>query len=329
MELLPLWGGVVRPGTQADVSVRIDAAEDYMARQLTKDQRLALISKWKSPPGPAEQDRLERAERMVRAAISRHEPFRGVNVAVEAKGSYPNNTNVHGDSDVDIKVQLNECFYYDGQSWLPEGPNYVGPWTKDKLRREVHGALTGAFGLVDSDHNIAFYVPEVAGSRPSTDVVPCFKYVLYDRAAVGGKYEGSVVFGRDGKKVVNWPELQLANGRAKNDRTGRRYKFVVRVLKNVENDLTAQGVIEALPSYFSECLIYNVPDRVFLDGGLDDVVRESVREVYRQLDSPGTDWKGMVEPNGVKMVFGEGQKWDEKDALDLILGAWRYLNYGG
>ncbi|MEU9230344.1 hypothetical protein AB0D40_39200 [Streptomyces massasporeus] len=269
-----------------------------------------------------------RAERMVRAAISHHTPFRGAKVVVEAKGSYPNNTNVRGDSDVDVKVQLNECYYYDGQSWLAEGPDYAGPWTKEKLRREVHVALTSYFGSVDADHNIAFYVPEVPGSRPSADVVPCFKYVLFDRTAPGGKYEGSVVFGRDGKKVVNWPELQLVNGRAKNERTSRRYKFVVRVLKNVENDLAAQGVIEALPSYFSECLIYNVPDHIFLDGSLDDAVRESLRAVYGQLASPGMEWKRMVEPNGVKMVFGEGQKWNMQDGLDLIVGAWRYLAYG-
>ncbi|MEU8779463.1 hypothetical protein [Streptomyces sp. NPDC048606] len=296
---------------------------------MTTDQRLALIGKWKSPPGPAEQERLERAERMVRAAINRHEPFRGVAIKVEAKGSYPNNTNVRGDSDVDIKVQMNECFYYDGQSWLSEGPDYVGPWTKDKLRREVHTALTESFGDVDADHNIAFYVPEVFGSRPSTDVVPCFKYVLYDSTVAGGKHEGSVVFGRDGKKIVNWPELQLANGRAKNNATHQRYKCAVRVLKNVENDLTAEGIIDALPSYFSECLIYNVPDHIFLDGNLDDAVRGSLLEVYRQLDSPGMEWKRMVEPNGVKMVFSEGQKWDEQDALNLILHGWRYLNYGG
>ncbi|MFC8100097.1 hypothetical protein [Streptomyces sp. NPDC057363] len=303
-------------------------AEDGMVTRLTRDQRLALISKWKSPPGPSEQDRLERAERMVRAAISQHHPFQGINVMVGAKGSYPNNTNVRGDSDVDIKVQLNECFYYDGQPGGLDPPNYLGSWTKEKLRNEVHAALINRFGSVDADHNIAFFVPEVPGSRPSADVVPCFKYVLYDHGAPGGQYEGSVVFGRDGKKVVNWPELQLTNGRAKNERTARRYKFVVRVLKNVENDLAAQGIIEALPSYFSECLIYNVPDPVFLAGDLDDAVRESLREVYRQMDSASLECKRMVEPNGVKPLFGEGQKWDEKDALDLILGAWRYLAYG-
>ncbi|MFF3653613.1 hypothetical protein ACFYXV_33865 [Streptomyces sp. NPDC002181] len=297
-----------------------------MARQLTTDQRLTLINKWKSPPGPAEQDRLDRAERMVRAAISAHEPFRDVAVEVSAKGSYPNKTNVRGDSDVDIKVQLNECFYYDGQP-LPPHAEYVGPWTKDILRQEVHAALTAAFGDVDADHNVAFYVPEVVGSRPSTDVVPCFKYVLFDGTVVGGKHEGSVVFGRDGKKIVNWPELQLANGRAKNNATNQRFKFAVRVLKNVENDLTAEGVIDALPSYFSECLIYNVPDHILRDGNLDDAVRGSLLEVYRQLDSASMEWKLMMEPNGVKMVFGEGQKWDEQDALNLIRHGWHYLNY--
>ncbi|MFF2721419.1 hypothetical protein [Streptomyces sp. NPDC058011] len=297
-----------------------------MARQLTTYERLALISKWKGPPGPSEKRRLERAEDMVQAAIDRHAAFRDVKIDVKAKGSYPNNTNVRGDSDVDIKVQLNECFYYDGK--ILAGPYYTGPWTKDVLRNEVYAALDAAFGNVDSDHNIAFYVPEVPGSRPSTDVVPCFKYVLYDGAAPDGKYEGSVVFGRDGKKIVNWPELQFTNGRAKNTATHQRYKFVVRVLKNVENDLTAEGVIEALPSYFSECLIYNVPNSVFLNGDLDDAVRACLAEVYRQLDS-ATERQLMKEPNEVKMLFGAEQKWSEQHALDLILYGWRYLNYGG
>ncbi|MFD0344778.1 hypothetical protein ACFVH0_39975 [Streptomyces sp. NPDC127117] len=181
---------------------------------------------------------------------------------------------------------------------------------------------------MDADHNLAFYVPEVPGSRPSIDVVPCFKWVVYDVTAPGGQDEGSVVYGRNGKQVVNWPELQLVNGRAKNTNTNLRYKFVVRVLKNVENGLAAQGVIKALPSYFSECLVYNVPGHVFLADGFDDAVRAGLQEVSRQLKS----WFGsqrMREPNGMKKVFGEGQKWDEKGARNLIDTACHYLNYKG
>ncbi|GAA2474100.1 nucleotidyltransferase [Streptomyces mauvecolor] len=301
-----------------------------MARQLTDDQRLALINKWKTPPGASEQDRLERAERMVKDAINQHEAFQGPEITVEAKGSYPNKTNVRGDSDVDIMVKLNDPFHTDGMAaWYFGQPNqFTGPWTAATLRKEVHTALAAYFGSVDADHNLAFYVPEVIGSRPSIDVVPCFKWVQYDSTAPGGAYVGSVVYGRDGTRVINWPELQLANGRAKNTNTKYRYKFVVRVLKNVENDLAAEGVIKPLPSYFSECLIYNVRDDIFLSGGLDDAVRACLVEVHRQVSS---FWSllCMREPNQRKKLFGDGQKWNAFHARELIEGAWRYLGYGG
>ncbi|MGV9812760.1 nucleotidyltransferase domain-containing protein [Streptomyces cellulosae] len=301
-----------------------------MARQLTITQRLALINKWKNPPGPSEQLRLERAERMVKSAVNRHGPFRGLDITVAAKGSYPNKTNVRGDSDVDIMVKLNDPCHTDGAAawWFGEQAD-AGTWTRTRLREEVHAALTNHFGWVDADHNIAFYVPEVVGSRPSIDVVPCFKWVTYDFSAPGGQYVGSVVYGRNRKRIINWPEYQLANGRTKNTNTNLRYKFVVRVLKNVENDLATEGVIKALPSYFSECLIYNVPNSLFLAGDFDDAVRASLEEVYRQLTRTWAGPQRMVEPNGIKKVFGEGQKWTEKDARELIEGAWYYLGYGG
>ncbi|PJM98643.1 nucleotidyltransferase [Streptomyces sp. CB01201] len=261
---------------------------------------------------------------MVKQAVRRHEPFQGLDITVASKGSYPNNTNVRGDSDVDIMVKLNNPFHTEGMAtwWFGE----QGPWTRQRLRQEVKDALTNHFGSVDTDHNLSFYVPEVVGSRPSIDVVPCFKWVAY---APGREYVGSVVYGRDGKRVINWPELQLANGRTKNTNTNRRYKFVVRVLKNIENDLASEGVIKALPSYFSECLVYNVPDDVLLhDGSLDVVVRESLREVYRQLTGGWVSYlRPMVEPNGIKKVFGGDQKWTEKDGRELIEHAWHYLNY--
>ncbi|WP_260639419.1 nucleotidyltransferase family protein [Streptomyces angustmyceticus] len=301
-----------------------------MARQLTVTQRLALISRWKNPPGPSEQRRLERAERMIKTAVDRHGPFWGLDITVAAKGSYPNKTNVRGDSDVDIMVKLNDPVHTDGVAswWFGEQAD-AGTWPRTRLRNEVYAALTNHFGSVDPDHNIAFYVPEVVGSRPSIDVVPCFKWVKHDFSAPGGQYVGSAVYGRNGQRIINWPERQLANGRTKNTDTNLRYKFVVRVLKNVENDLAAEGVIKALPSYFSECLIYNVPNPVFLAGDFDDAVRASLEEVYQQLTGTWFGSQRMMEPNGIKKVFSEDQKWTEKDARELIERAWHYLGYGG
>ncbi|CAM5587445.1 Cyclic dipyrimidine nucleotide synthase [Streptomyces alboniger] len=299
-----------------------------MARKLTVNQRLALISKWKSPPSSTEQLRLERAERMVRAAVAAYGPFRGLEMKVDAKGSYPNSTNVRGDSDVDTKIQVNNPYYVNGSpSWDPpvgRGEPPLAVWPPDQLREHAHAALADFFGRVDADHNVAFYVPEVAGSRPSIDVVPCFKYQQFRDCRW---IEGSIVHARDGQQIINWPELQLANGCAKNIRTGHRYKIAVRVLKNVENNLADEGVIAALPSYFSECLIYNVPDDVLKAGSLDAAVRNSLNYLSTALDS-FIKALLMVEPNDVKKLFEPGQKWNEKDALDLIEGAWRYLGYG-
>ncbi|MFD3850673.1 hypothetical protein ACFWVB_33035 [Streptomyces microflavus] len=61
---------------------------------------------------------------------------------------------------------------------------------------------------------------------------------------------------------------------------------------------------------------------------LDDAVRASLREIYRQLDSV-TERRLMVEPNEVMMLFGADQKWDEQHALNLIIYSWHYLGYGG
>lgn len=99
-------------------------------------------------PGTSEQARLERAERMVKDAVSRHEPFSGLDITVAAKGSYPNKTNVRGDSDVDIMVKLNDPFRTDGMAewWFGQHATYPGRWTSVRLREEVRAALTNHFG---------------------------------------------------------------------------------------------------------------------------------------------------------------------------------------
>ncbi|MDT0468345.1 nucleotidyltransferase family protein [Streptomyces gibsoniae] len=292
-----------------------------------------MLQKWILPPSPAETERLERAERMVRTAISSHPAFAGLDVSVGAKGSYANNTNVRYDSDVDIKVQLNDPYVHaygpalNFWAWRLRN-DYCGPWTPGHLRDELALALKAAFGDIDASRNVAFYVPEVAGSRPSIDVVPCFAFRQYRNADCTQWDEGSIVYTRDGGKIVNWPAQQLDNGRDKNRRTNRRYKFAVRALKAVENDLTRLGHLDALPSYFMECLIYNVPDQVLVSDSLDAAFRSSLVHLRKDVHAFWGNWRAMWEPNEMKKVFQDGQKWKIQDARDLLEAAWHYLNYG-
>ena len=72
----------------------------------------ALLGGWTGPSSATEQEKQERTERMIRDAISAHEPFNDCRRSVYAKGSYPNNTNVRTDSDVDIVVQCHNLEYW-------------------------------------------------------------------------------------------------------------------------------------------------------------------------------------------------------------------------
>ncbi|MFC1405796.1 MULTISPECIES: hypothetical protein [Streptacidiphilus] len=305
-----------------------------MGRQLTEVERIILLQKWIAAPTQAEADRLERAQRMVNGAVRAHPAFAGLDLTVKGKGSYANNTNVRFDADVDVKVQLNRP-HYRGFGMLGFWPWAIdnaeasqGPWTPARFREELGLALKACFNDVDANHNVAFYVPPVPGSRPSADVVPCFAFRQYRDFGGSSFDEGSVVFTRDGGRVINWPEQQLANGIAKNNRTKRRYKFAVRALKQVENAVAADGLITALPSYFSECLIYNVPDSVLLADSLDTALHGALAHLRRDLNWWSGGWRDQLEPNEMKKVFGEGQKWTIQDGRQLIEAAFYYLNYG-
>jgi len=132
-----------------------------------------------------------------------------------------------------------------------------------------------------------------------------------------------VVHPRPGPRIVNWPRQQLDNGRARNIATSHRYKRFVRALKNCENSLAAAGTIKELPSYFMECLVWNVADANLIAGSLDAGFRATLLDLWSGLN--GSAYENWVEPNGIKYLFRASQKWTQTEAIDLILSAWSML----
>jgi hypothetical protein len=300
---------------------------------MSPSERNAILSKWMKPSSESEQTRQDRAETMVRTAITANAKLKSANLLIYTKGSYPNNTNVRLDSDVDVVVELQECAYYGYRSGVTPSTTapapYVGSWTPSDWRSEVKAALVTAFGSdsIDSSSKIAIEVNEVSGSRPSADVVPSFAYHLYNDTDRRTKEVGSCVFPSDGAdKIVNWPNQQLINGRKLNTDSGGRYKDYVRILKNTENYLSSQGTIKVLPSYLMECLTYNVPTAVLSTGNLDAGFRATLVELWRQLGVEDTETK-MVEPNWLKYLFTTAKKWTLQDAKDLVQATWSYFEY--
>lgn len=301
---------------------------------LSTPDREALLSAWIKPSSDSEKDRQDRAERMVKDAIKSWPAFEDITPVIYTKGSYPNNTNVRTDSDVDVVVECHECHWSEFDPGVTEAPSlqpvadYPGPWTAERWRTEIGNALADAFGSgsVDRTGQAAINIAAVSGSRPSADVVPSFLFYRYRDSYRTNKVKGSCVWDTDSKKIVNWPDQQLANGRRKNTDTGGRYKAFVRALKRAENVLAAAGLIDELPSYFMECLVWNVANSTLRSGTLAGGFQATLSELYGALDADGNagEWE---EPNGMKWMFKGTQKWTRDDGKKLVAATWSFLDY--
>lgn len=300
-------------------------------------ERQALLDRWMRTSSDSEQDRMERAERMVRQAVENHPPFAAYldDIAIYAKGSYANQTNVRLDSDVDIVVENRDLYYYDyfpptiAPSPDPSSVPYVGRWNDPgEWRAEVRAAIVNAFGTsqVDTSGHVAMTVLEVPGSRPSADVVPSFLYKRFESPDRRVAHIGSRVFTTDGKRIDNWPQQQKANGRNKDTATHGRYKQYVRALKNAENHFAETGELDELPSYFMECLVWNVPNNVINHGSVYAGFQMTLAHLVVNLDDRD-QWNEWEEPNRLKWLFRGHDKWTAEQGRDLALAAYSYLDW--
>lgn len=288
------------------------------------------LQNWTVPSSANESEKQDRTERMIREAIADHDAFSTCRVEVFAKGSYANNTNVRFDSDVDIAVKCMEAEYWDEASSGVHTPTstYEGIWTPGRFRAEVEAALRNAFGgnQVDSSGETALIVRS-STARVDADVVPCFSYRYYFQN--GGSREGTKVWKKSGGGLVNYPEQQLTNGRAKNVRTNHGYKKVVRILKRVGISLADSGMSPPVLSFLIECLSYNCPDRLFFGASWKEIVRAVLIHLWNSLAGmePTDSSSRLLEANECLFLFHPQQKWTRAEAREFVAEAWRYLGF--
>ena len=196
----------------------------------------------------------------IKTALANHTWPNGMNHEVYLQGSYPNETNIYGDSDVDIVVETSYVFYHD----LPHSLQQSMGWSKSTyewadFRDEVKKALSNHYGDNKvSQGNKCIKVKGDGGHRLNADVVPCCTYKHYQGTTLIAS--GITFWTRSGQQVVNYPKLHLKNGQTKNTNCASRYKPSIRVFKNARNKAQPNN---PYPSYFLECLFYNVPSSKF------------------------------------------------------------------
>ncbi|MCB9990471.1 MAG: nucleotidyltransferase [Rhodospirillales bacterium] len=293
------------------------------------DEKLEkLCGAYATPVGESEDERCQRAERMIRKAIINHGQFpAGIieKIDILAQGSFRNGTNISTESDVDVAVCCLEPFFADysmarGLGALDFGNVYV-TYSYLQFKKDVTKALQSAFGNgeVDTTGKKSLKIKPNSG-RVAADVVPSFELRQYQ--ADGMYWRGTSFISGDGKVIVNWPRHHTHFAIEKNKATSYRYKKVVRVLKSFRGHLTGQ--LADTPSFLIESMVWNVDNALF---GQDTLLQDC-KSVLDWLVIRLSDWQyaqTMKEANMIKWLFTNEQPWKLADALAFVLAVRKEL----
>jgi hypothetical protein len=200
-------------------------------------------------------------------------PYSGRSMSSYLQGSYGNDTNVFGlESDVDIVLQCSSIYYPDLQLLPPDQKEHYdrvhvsAEYNYATLKTEVVGWLQAKFPG-DCDPGKKAIRIKAGGGRRDADVLPCCNYRRY-RSFKGhedAKYTEGICFIVDGKLIGNFPKQHKANCVTKQAETNNNFKAMVRIIKNMRNRMTGDGLVPAgiAPSYYVEGLLWNVPSNLY------------------------------------------------------------------
>jgi len=203
--------------------------------------------------------------------------IRNMAYEVYLQGSYKNDTNIRGDSDVDVVVQLNSTFGYDLSGLDEEQKRHFSQsypsnatYQFEHFRADVLRSLRAYYGQAAVTEGSRALKLAAASGRLTADVIPAIqhrKYRYFFGTNGENHVEGIKLWDRHKLEIVNFPKIHYENGVTKQSppRTNGWYKPTVRIFKNARTYLIGQGLLEEdlAPSYFLECLLYNVPDLKF------------------------------------------------------------------
>ena len=299
----------------------------------------ALFTSWSKPASDTEEAKAARAARMIRQAIHEHEPLKAKETSVYATGSYRNNTNTRLESDIDIAVVLHDAFFSEYPSDKPPQASdlrhHKASYGLSNFRTDVGQALSRKFGADGVTSGTKAFDVHESSARLDADVAVFVEHRRYTGKKNGdGTWhylEGVEMRGSENRKIINWHEQHYEEGVAKNDRTGRRYKRVARILKRLRDDMQETGRTEArtaadVPSFLLECLAYNASDDCYPNDQLYDDVQAVVAELWNKT-KPETKDLVLVEVSGLKWLFGKTQPWSKATAHEFLIRAWQHVGF--
>lgn len=282
------------------------------------------LETWAAPPGDA---KAVEAHRQIREALENDPVLSKKTVDIYLQGSYRNRTHIRADSDVDVVAELSSTFSYDVDQLVPAQKAlfetvYPGAATYrfDDFKADVARALKHRFGEANVD-DTGNKCLKVAGSssRSPADVLACLEHRKYTSFTGYTEAEQPYIPGirfytrRERMRIINWPKVHYSFGAEKNDETDEKFKHLVRIFKHLRRLLVESDIIPETraPSYFLECLLYNVPNSYF-----DTTYSGSLRGALGYLQTANLSTFSCV--NRLDALFGGPSGWSVEDARLFI-----------
>lgn len=249
-------------------------------------------------------------------------PYPVKDVDVFLQGSYGNDTNIYGDSDVDIVLKHNGAFYYDVTEITPkEQEHFKGVFSKDadygytKFKPDAESFIARLYNGVQVG-NKAVFVPGNNGRR-NADVLVCQQFRRYRSYDFGvHDYHEGVAFYSGGKRIENFPKQHSENITAKHQATKGNFKPMVRVFKNMRNSMIEKNLLVkgVAPSYFIEGMLSNVPNDKFTGD-------------YGDMWVACFNW--IVTTDATKLTTGSGLHWLIRDNSNVCWSTASFNTFTG
>jgi hypothetical protein len=289
----------------------------------------------------------KKTHELIRKVIKDYDYSRSYNFEDYLQGSYANNTNIYADTDVDIVIQLNSLFHWHYSDLTKEQQKIINntypkaSYSLEDFKKEVINALIRKFGnqQIKIGNKSIKVLPDKYGQRYKADIVIALQHRFYVQTKEKNTskdeytglfyYEGIWFITRNGEEIVNYPKIHLKNGREKHEKTKEKFKPVVRIFKNMRNKAVDEGLINKniAPSYFIQCLLYNVPNEIYTkNGNYQSLIEDILKFLKNKLEDVNENNSFFLSQNEIVPLFGEGSdKWDIEKAklfVNTLLDMW-------
>jgi hypothetical protein len=254
------------------------------------------------------------------------------------QGSYKNSTNIRANSDIDVVVEFQSVFYSNKESLKPEElkefNDYYsdGKYSLDDFKAAILEALEKYYEKSNvKDGNKSIKVTGTNG-RLNSDVICCAEYREYrsfKRTKTNDYDKGIVFWTKKYDKVVNFPIQHYDNGVTKNTQAGGNYKAATRIIKNMRSRMIDLNLIDnkLAPSYFIECLLYNVPSLKFQFPNYTQIIPEII--IFLKASVKDNSIEKFVCQNYQRYLFGSSdQQWDIEKCKTFISELNNFWNAG-